>query len=235
MASTDHPLFPAPRLLRTALALSVLAAAATAAAAPAPVDEGGIYTCIDANGRRLTADRPILACIDREQQRYGRSGTVRERLGPSMTAEERAAEEGRQRKAAEDRVRQAEVRRRDRLLLQRYPDRATHEKERQEALAPLDAAIAAGRERADEQLQQHRALQAEAKAAGNDAIKAPRAHRALEQNEQNQAAQHRLLAAQVEDRARIAGRFDEELERLQRLWVQAGVPASSTAPVRSAR
>ena len=29
------------------------------AAQPAPAATAGIYTCIDANGRRLTADRPI--------------------------------------------------------------------------------------------------------------------------------------------------------------------------------
>ena len=28
---------------------------------------GGIYTCTDANGRKLTSDRPIPACLDREQ------------------------------------------------------------------------------------------------------------------------------------------------------------------------
>ena len=27
---------------------------------------GGIYTCVDRNGRRLTADRPVPECLDRE-------------------------------------------------------------------------------------------------------------------------------------------------------------------------
>ncbi|OYX12745.1 MAG: DUF4124 domain-containing protein, partial [Acidovorax sp. 32-64-7] len=29
---------------------------------------GSIYTCVDRQGRRLTADRPIAECLDREQR-----------------------------------------------------------------------------------------------------------------------------------------------------------------------
>ncbi|WP_432214584.1 DUF4124 domain-containing protein, partial [Salmonella enterica] len=38
--------------------------------------QGGIYTCVDAKGRKLTADRPILDCIDREQKELNASGQV---------------------------------------------------------------------------------------------------------------------------------------------------------------
>ena len=46
----------------------------------------GIYTCVDAQGRRLTADRPIRECIDREQNELNASGTVKRKIGPSLTA-----------------------------------------------------------------------------------------------------------------------------------------------------
>ena len=58
---------------------------------------GEIFTCVDRNGKRHTSDRPIAACIDREQEVRGRTGTVRKVLPPSYTAEERAAVEARQR------------------------------------------------------------------------------------------------------------------------------------------
>jgi hypothetical protein len=228
MASIDkniHRRVRLPALLCAALLGGVLA--------PAAAQEARIYSCVDAKGRRLTADRPIVECLDREQQKYGTGGTVRGTLGPSLTGEERAAAEARQRKADEDRLRQAEERRRDRLLLQRYPDQAAHDKERAQSLAPLDAAIASGKRHADELVQQRKGLEAEAKAAGNDPVKAPRARRALEQNEQNQAAQLRLVNAQVEDRERISRRFDEELERLRRLWAQAAVPVGAASRPRS--
>ena len=51
----------------------------------------GIYTCVDAKGRKITSDRPIVDCIDREQVELNPSGTVRRKVGPSLTAQERAA------------------------------------------------------------------------------------------------------------------------------------------------
>jgi hypothetical protein len=40
---------------------------------------GGIYTCIDDKGRRLTSDRPIAECNAREQQILNRDGSVQGR------------------------------------------------------------------------------------------------------------------------------------------------------------
>jgi hypothetical protein len=45
---------------------------------------GGVYTCIDAKGRKLTADRPIPECTDREQKILNPSGTVKAKVGPSL-------------------------------------------------------------------------------------------------------------------------------------------------------
>ena len=70
------------------LASALVAAAAMAANLP----EAGIYSCIDAQGRRLTADRPIAACVDREQRLLGPSGVERARLGPTLTDAERDAQ-----------------------------------------------------------------------------------------------------------------------------------------------
>ena len=70
--------------------------------AQAPSPSGGIYTCVDRNGRRLTADRPIAECLDREQRELGPSGIVRRQIGPSLTEHERAAQEAQRRKEAKD-------------------------------------------------------------------------------------------------------------------------------------
>jgi len=100
------------------------------ARAQAPGTSGGIYTCVDRNGRRLTADRPIAECLDREQRELGPSGIVRRQIGPSLTEQERAAQEAQRRKEAEARARELEERRRERVLTARYPDKATHDVER---------------------------------------------------------------------------------------------------------
>src|SRR3954467_15349447 len=96
-----------------------------------------IFTCIDGKGRRLTADRPIPECTDREQKELNASGTLKRKIGPTLTAEERAVEEEKDKAAAEERNRQLEERKRDRALLMRYPNRPTHEAERVKALASV--------------------------------------------------------------------------------------------------
>ena len=88
---------------------------------------GSIYTCIDRNGRKLTADRPIPECLDREQRELGPTGIVRRQIGPSLTEQERAAAEVQRRKEDEERSRQVEERRRERVLTARYPDKAAHD------------------------------------------------------------------------------------------------------------
>src|SRR5688572_21226596 len=108
----------------------LLAAAMTAAGTPAEaqqatVKEGGaIFTCTAADGRRLTADRPIAECLDREQRVLNRDGSLRMILQPSLTADERAALEEAERKKVQDRVVRQDAIRRDRNLLARYPNEA---------------------------------------------------------------------------------------------------------------
>ena len=58
----------------------------------------GIYTCVDAKGRRITSDRVIPECLDREQKELSPSGTVRRVVGPNLTGAERAQQEERQRR-----------------------------------------------------------------------------------------------------------------------------------------
>ena len=91
----------AARIIAVGLWLASLAVRAQAQKAAGP---SGIYSCIDASGRRITADRPIPECADREQRVLSPSGMVRERLGPVLTDQERAAREAQRRKEAEERA-----------------------------------------------------------------------------------------------------------------------------------
>ena len=87
----------------------LLAALGSAACAQAVVPGSGIYSCVDKNGRRLTSDRPIPECIDREQRELGPTGTVRRVIGPTLTEHEREALEVQRRKDLEERNRIAEA------------------------------------------------------------------------------------------------------------------------------
>ena len=75
----------------------LLLAAAGATHAQQPAGGPGIYTCTDARGRTITADRPIADCVDREQRELSPSGSVRRKLEPTYTAREQAEREDRER------------------------------------------------------------------------------------------------------------------------------------------
>jgi hypothetical protein len=194
-----------------------------------------IYSCVDAHGRHLTADRPITECIDREQKQLNPSGTVKRKIGPSLTAEERAAEEEKSRKAIEERNRLDDEKKRDRALLTRYPDRNAHDKERIAAIALVDDAITAARKSIDELLAARKRLDIELEFYGNDASKVPaKLKRQIEENEQNIAAQRRFIANQDNEKTRINAQFDEELGKLRLLWTRRATPVSATAAASAA-
>lgn len=187
-----------------------------------------IYVCTDSKGRRITSDRPIGECLDREQKVLGNSGTVKRVVGPSLTAHEAVAQEEAQKREAEEQARQAEERRRDRALLTRYPNQATHDRERTEALAQVDEVIRASNTHLQELAQQRADLDREMEFYKKDPSKAPgRLKRRFQENTQNTAAQQRFLTAQDEEKKRINQRFDEELAKLKPRWAQQAAAAAS--------
>lgn len=193
----------------------------------AQVVGGGIYTCIDAKGRKLTSDRPIRECADREQQLLNPSGTVRAVIPPTLTGPERAALEAKKRREAAEQARQAEERRRERALLVRYPNRATHDKERSEALAQITVVRQAAQNRVKELERQRRELDTELEFYAKDPEKIPPSLRRLvDDNEKSMAVQERFITDQDAEMVRVNARFDEELVRLQQLWTLVGAPAN---------
>lgn len=194
----------------------------------AQTTSGGIYSCTDAKGRRLTSDRPIRECADREQLLLNPSGTVRAVVPPSLTGPERAALEVRQRREAEERARQAEEKRRERALLVRYPNRATHDKERTEALSQITVVRQAAMNRVKELQRQRKELDTELEFYAKDPEKVPPSLRRLvDDNEKSMAVQERFIADQDAEMVRVNARFDEELQRLQLLWAQIAAPAAN--------
>jgi hypothetical protein len=187
-----------------------------------------IYTCVDAQGRRITSDRPIMECIDRSQKELNPSGTVRRHVGPSLTASERAQAEARERKTAEEQARANEEIRRNRALLARYRDQAAHDRARADAVALVDDVLAAAGQRTVELDKQRKLLDQELEFHPNTPPdKLPAKLRSqLQEYETNVAAQRRFIADQEAERKRVNDRYDDELARLRRLWAeqQGSVP-----------
>lgn len=179
----------------------------------------GVYTCIDAKGRKLTADRPIPECTDREQKILNPSGTVKAKIGPTLTAQERIELEQKEKRETEERNRTADEKRRDRALLIRYPNKGVHDQERQEALAQIAVVVQAAKNRLDELAKQRVSIDAEMEFYKKDPSKAPSyLRRQLEDNIQSQTVQRRFMGEQDGEIKRVNARFDDELVRLRQLW-----------------
>jgi hypothetical protein len=206
---------------------AALVALGWSAGAFAQTNAQGIYTCIDSKGRRITSDRPIPECLDREQRQLSGSGLVRRVLPPSYTADERAQLDAQRRQEEEQRARVAEEKRRDRALLIRYPTQASHDKERAEALGQIDEVVNAVNKRERALEQQRKEIDTELEFYQRDPDKAPSwLRRKLEDNQQQVLVQKRFLEEQALEKKRINARFDEELAKLRQLW--AGVAAGNT-------
>jgi len=203
--------------------------------AQAPGTSSGIYTCVDRNGRRLTADRPIAECLDREQRELGPSGIVRRQIGPSLTEQERAAQEVQRRKEAEARARELEERRRERALTARYPDKAAHDVERAAAIQLVDDVTATAEKRQVELAQQRKAFDVEMEFYKKDPSKAPMSlRRKIAENEESIAEQQRFIAGQDQEKRRVHQRFDVELAQLRKLWDAQRMPLSGATPASDA-
>lgn len=181
----------------------------------------GIYTCVDARGRTLTSDRPIAACLDREQKVLSGAGIVKRVVPPSYTAEERAVLDAKRRQEQAEIARAQEEKRRDRALLLRYPNPAMHTKEREDALSQIDDVIKAVRKRGDTLEEQRREIDTELEFYQSDVNKAPAwLKRRIEDNNEQVKIQQRFLIDQAQEKQRINARFDEELLKLRKLWAQ---------------
>ena len=208
----------------------VIVALLWAASLPSQASDG-IFTCIDGHGRKLTSDRPIPECTDREQMELNPSGTVRRKIGPSLTAPELAAQEAKDRQLAEEQTRIREEKRRDHALLTRYPSRSMHDSERREALNQTDEVIKAAQKRMINLREQRQKIDTEMEFYKKDPSKAPaRLKRQIDENNQTTKEQQRFIGEQEEEKKRVNARFDAELVKLEKLWgVRASSPGVTTS------
>lgn len=206
------------RLVLAAIATLALVPVATAA------EPGQIYTCTDANGKKLTADRPIAECNAREQRVLNPDGSVKRVQPPSPTADERAELDARDREAAAERMRKQEAVRLDRNLLTRYPDEAAHRKARAAALDDLRKSLRVSEERVEKLAAERKPLLNEVEFYAGKPLPA-KLKAQLDANDASAGAQRTLVQNQQFELGRINKRYDVELERLKSLW--AGTPPGS--------
>ena len=220
---------------RGPLAAAALAAWGLLGAMPAwaqaaqAASSAGIFTCVDAQGRRMTSDRPIAECSAREQRVLNRDGSVQRVVPPSLTPEERAEREAADRRAVLDRAGQADAVRRDRNLVSRFANEAAHRKSREAALDTVRLAIKASEVRMKELATERKPLADEAEFFKGRQMPA-RLKQALDSNDAAVEAQRGAAANQEFELVRINKLHDVELARLRRLWAGAAPGSLGPAP-----
>lgn len=201
---------------------------ALAQAAADAASKAGIYTCTTPDGRRLTSDRPISECSMREQRVLNADGSLRSILPPFMSPEERAAQEARERRLAAERAALLDAVRRDRNLMQRFPNEAAHQRARVAALDDANKAMRLSERRIKDLAQERRPLNDEAEFYRGRSLPA-KLKQELDANDAGVEAQQQLIENQKAELVRINGRYDLELARLKKLW--AGAAPGSLGPM----
>jgi hypothetical protein len=215
----DMPRFFYPIPPRT-VALLMLCAASTSQAA--------IYSCVDGQGRRLTSDRPIVECATREQRMLNTDGSVRKVMPPSMTPEEQAEAETKERKAAQERAAFNDAVRRDRNLVQRFTSEASHQKARDAALDDVAKGVKFSESRILELQDERKPLLAETEFYTGKQMPL-KLRQQLDANDAATSAQRSLVQNQKDEILRIDQLYDQELLRLKKLWAGAA-PGSLETP-----
>jgi hypothetical protein len=196
---------------------------------PQAVLAQSIYSCVDSSGKRLTSDRPIRECHTREQRVLNSDGTVKTILPPSMTSDERADHEARERKEVQQQTAQQEALRRDRNLMRRYPNEASHRKAREGALDDVRKSLDRSEQRLSDLASERKPLTDEAEFYKGKAMP-PKLRQQMDAIDAGVDAQRSLVQNQESELVRINALYDVELTRLRRLWAGAAPGSLGALP-----
>lgn len=193
------------------------------------------FSCV-VNGKKIVSDRLIPECNEVDQRELNSDGSLRGIVKPPMTPDEREAAE---RKALEEKIRVAafnDAVRRDRNLMQRYPDEASHDKAREKALDEFRVSEKNSSARITALLDEKKKLDEEKQFYVNDKVKKPLPTALKQKVDANDAAleaQRSIVLNAQTELGRINRNFDLERDRLRKLW--GGARAGSLGPLPDVR
>lgn len=204
--------------------LGVLASAFVfAASAWAQLPTGPtIYSCV-ANGRTYSGDRPPPECANSDLRELNKDGSVRRVIPRPLTVEEQRARAAEVKKRIEEEERALAQRRRDRSLLEAYASEEEIEAARVKALDTSNEVIRRSQARLDRMDAERKRLDDESefykKRDLPDIIK-----RAYANNEQERAAELKIVSEALLETQRINERFEAEKKRFRELIAQGARP-----------
>ena len=204
--------------------------------------KSGIYSCVDPSGKRITSDRPIPSCNDREQRELNADGSIKRIVPPTMTADERSEAEARERALVAEETAKRDALKRDRNLLSRFPNEAAHNKAREAALDDSRKSVKVSETRLALLASERKPLADEAEFYVGKPLPT-KLRTQLDANDAATDAQRSLIQNQQAEIIRINALYDAELQRLRKLWsgAQPGtlgalppVAAAASAPRKAA-
>ena len=219
------------RYVVAALGVCAGASAWAQSTAPQPL----IYTCVNAAGKKLTSDRLIPECNDREQRVLNSDGSVRKIIGPTLTAEEKTRVDAEEKTKVAEQAAKAEAKRADRNLLNRFPDEAAHAKARVKALDNVKTSLKVSEDRLAALAKERKPLTDEAEFYVGKPLPA-KLKAQLDANDTAVEAQRVLIQNQKLEAVRIDQNYDLQLDRLKKLWAGASpgslgaLPETTAAP-----
>ena len=184
------------------------------------------------NGKKVTSDRPIPECVHKEQRELNPDGSLKRVIPPTPTADEVAAKEEKDREAKLEFAARSDAVRRDRNLMQRFPDEAAHRKAREKALDELRLSAKITTVRIAELLTEKEKNDLEKQFYVNERVNKPLPtglKQKIDANEASLDAQKSLQQNQITETARINALYDAELARLRKLW--GGAQPGSLGPL----
>jgi uncharacterized small protein (DUF1192 family) len=213
--------------------LAALAVVAASGACAAEAQWGGrtIFQC-EVDGKKITSDRVIPNCVHKEQKELNPDGSLKRIIPPTLTSDELAAQEQREREEKAALSAKNDAVRRDRNLMQRFPDEAAHRKAREKALDELRISVKNSQARIALLKAEQAKLDEEKKFYVNDKVNKPLPGSLKQKIDANDAAleaQNALAQNQQTEVGRINDLYDVELGRLKKLW--SGTPPGTLGPM----
>jgi hypothetical protein len=199
----------------------LLAFASTAGAQSAT-----IYSCV-ANGRTYTGDRPPPECFNSDIRELNRDGSQRRVIARPLTPEEQKARALEVKRKADEEEKALAQRRRDRSLLEAYASEQEIDVARTKALVSSNEVVKRSQFRLDRMEEERKRLAEETefykKRETPEKIK-----RALANNEQERAAELKIINDAQAEMQRINERFDSDKKRFRELISQGSQAAQRT-------
>lgn len=176
-----------------------------------------IYVCKDANGRTMTADRPIPECSTRAMRELGSNGVLRREIPAPLTVAQREQQQRDNARLQAEAEASLEMRRRDTAILERFRSEVEIEAARRRAVIDINEKIRQERSMlllADKQLKD--ALTEASRRTRNKVVPLHLAHQ-IEQAQSAVRAEQSLMQGHQLELLKTDAWFDDTLKRYREL------------------